>query len=109
MIFQAAAMMTAPKGTLTKNTARQPRPREIKSDQDAAEQEACGAGQPEHDAVDTEGTGARGIREQQMNGGKHLRHHQRRRRALRQPRCDQFRAGLRQPTPQRGDGEARDA
>ena len=44
-----------------------------------------------------------------MKGGQHLRHHQRRRRALRQPCRDQFRAGLRQPAPQRGDGEAGDA
>jgi hypothetical protein len=41
-----------------------------------------------------------------MKGGEHLGHHQRRGGALRQPCGDQFRAGLRQAAPQRGDGEA---
>jgi hypothetical protein len=67
---------------------------------------AAATGQPEHDAVNAEGAGARRIREQQMERGEHLRHHQRRGRALRQPRQDQLRSGLRQPAPQRSDGEA---
>ena len=37
-------------------------PRQIKRDQDAAEQEAGRAGEAEHDAVDAEGTGPRSIR-----------------------------------------------
>ena len=39
------------------------------------------------------------IGEQQMQCGEHLGHHQRRGRALREPRRDQFRAGLRQSAP----------
>ena len=44
-----------------------------------------------------------------MQGGKHLRHHQRCGRALREPRRDQFGPGLRQPAPQRGRSEAEHA
>jgi hypothetical protein len=109
MIFEAAGDDEHSERHIDEEHRAPAEPRQIKRDQNAAEQEACGAGQPEHDAVDAEGAGPRAIRKQQMKGGKHLRHHQRRRRALRQPCRDQFGAGLRQSAPQRGDGEARDA
>ena len=109
MIRNAAAMMTSAKRHVDEKHRAPAEPREIERHQHAAEQEAGRARQPEHDAVDAEGAAARGIRKQQMKGGKHLRHHQRRGRALRQPRRDQFGSGLRQPAPQRGDGEAGDA
>ena len=44
-----------------------------------------------------------------MKGSEHLRHHQRRGGALRQPRRDQFGAGLRHAAPQRGEREAEHA
>jgi hypothetical protein len=44
-----------------------------------------------------------------MQRRKHLRHHQRRGRALRQPRDDQFRPRLREAAPERGQGEAEQA
>ena len=82
---------------------------EIERHQQTAEQEARRARKAEHDAVDAEGAAARFIGEQEMHGRQHLRHHQRRGGALRQPRHDQFSAGLRQPAPQRRQREAEHA
>ncbi len=78
-------------------------PGEIRRHQNAAEQKAGRTRKAKHHAVNAEGTAARRIGKQQMKGGEHLRHHQRRGRALRQPREDQLGSGLRQPAPQRRD------
>ena len=74
-------------------------PGEVERHQYAAERKAGRAGEAQHDAVDAEGAATLVVGEQQMQCGEHLRHHQRRGRALREPRRDQFRAGLRQSAP----------
>ena len=59
--------------------------------------------------IDGEGAAARFVREQKMQRRKQRRHHQRRGRALRQPRRDQLHTRLRKPAPQRDPGEADNA
>ena len=81
-------------------------PGQIRRHQDTAEQKAGRAGKAKHHAVNAKGPAARRIGKQQMKGGEHLRHHQRRGRTLRQPREDQFGSGLCQPAPQRRQREA---
>jgi hypothetical protein len=82
---------------------------EIERHQYAAKGKTGSTRKAKHDTVNTEGAAAGFIGEQQMQCRKHLRHHQRRGRALRQPRRDQLRAGLGQGAPQRRRGEAEHA
>jgi hypothetical protein len=75
------------------------KPGEIGGHQQAAEREARRPRKTQHDAINAERAAARRIGKLQMNGRKHLRHHHRSGRALRQPRGDQFRSGSRQCAP----------
>ena len=101
----AAAMIITPNGTLTKNTVRQPRPARSSVTRRPPSRNPAAPGEPQHDAVNAESAAPRVVGKQEMNGGEHLRHHQRRGGALRQPRHNEFWTGLRQPAPQRGQRE----
>ena len=82
-------------------------PRQIERDQQPAERESGRSAKPERDAENAEG--ARSffvVREQRVDRAEHLRHHQRRRRALHEPRRDQFRARMGKAAPQRTRDEA---